>query len=470
MRCATGKVEITPDFQTQLSGDLGVLRWAEQLLEALFARIMILEEEARRMCVVSLDLTIADDESCRRLRRAIAGILGCEEAAVMIHVVQNHTAPALGHFMLDKSVPVPEECEWMLGAEQRYTEMVLERVIDAVPAVAARLEPVSQLSGRALEGRFCFNRRAVDFDNGIFMPGPDWSDGREPRLRMVEGPVDPEVGVIAFRNREERLVGMLLHHTCHPVCVYPAKAISGDWPGDWSCRMEQAMVPGAAALVVNGCCGNLNPWSVFDPDFGSDHRRMGAALAKASERILQQGEWRDGGELRVASRILPLEFREPEAAELGDRLEYYARHPEPDWDIPGVKVKLEWFLAANQAGTIEEIRRRKKLDYEISVFRIGDDALVGLPGEPFVEGQLALKLAFPQHRLFPVHCVNQYVGYVPTRRAFEHPAGRRGHEASFYSWSKLERGALARIVAAAREVAVDAGLTGNNNFSTEVGL
>lgn len=91
-------------------------------------------------------------------------------------------------------------------------------------------------------------------------------------------------------------------------------------------------------------------------------------------------------------------------------------------------------------------RREKPIDYEIQVLRVGNAVLVGLPGEPFVEGQLAIKQASPAVRTIVAHCVNQYVGYIPTRRAFEYPEGRRGHEVNTSTWAKLEPDALDRIV------------------------
>jgi hypothetical protein len=70
---------------------------------------------------------------------------------------------------------------------------------------------------------------------------------------------------------------------------------------------------------------------------------------------------------------------------------------------------------------------------ELQVIRIGDLALVALPGEIFVEIGLAIKNRSP----FPVTAVvglaNDHIGYVPTRRAF----GEGGYETwrTRISWS-----------------------------------
>jgi hypothetical protein len=49
------------------------------------------------------------------------------------------------------------------------------------------------------------------------------------------------------------------------------------------------------------------------------------------------------------------------------------------------------------------LERTATWDYEIQVLRIGPAALVGLPGEPFVEGGLRIKLASPTFPTYIVH-------------------------------------------------------------------
>jgi hypothetical protein len=95
-------------------------------------------------------------------------------------------------------------------------------------------------------------------------------------------------------------------------------------------------------------------------------------------------------------------------------------------------------------------RRQPQLQYEIQAMRIGDTAVVGLPGEPFVEGQLAIKLGSPAPQTYVAHCCSHYVGYLPTREAY----ARGGHEANrtYTYWAKLAPGALETVTAAAVEM------------------
>jgi len=67
---------------------------------------------------------------------------------------------------------------------------------------------------------------------------------------------------------------------------------------------------------------------------------------------------------------------------------------------------------------------RGELATRLSVARIGEIAIVGLPGEPFVELGLALKANpyFP-HTLVVGYC-NDLILYIPTREAY----AQRGYE------------------------------------------
>ena len=113
-------------------------------------------------------------------------------------------------------------------------------------------------------------------------------------------------------------------------------------------------------------------------------------------------------------------------------------------------MEPRWFRAASTR-SVELCRQRDgEFSYEIQAFRIGDLCIVGLPGEPFVEGQLALKVNSPASYLFPAHLTTHYVGYLPTREAY----ARGGHEANedVTYWAKLAPGSLETVIDRAREM------------------
>jgi hypothetical protein len=57
----------------------------------------------------------------------------------------------------------------------------------------------------------------------------------------------------------------MLHFTCHPVNDYCNAslyhAVSPDWCGTWSERVQKMMGMKEIPAVLNGCCGNVTPSS-----------------------------------------------------------------------------------------------------------------------------------------------------------------------------------------------------------------
>jgi len=47
-------------------------------------------------------------------------------------------------------------------------------------------------------------------------------------MRYLEGPIDPEVGVVCFRDGSLNMRSLLVNYTCHPVHVFPKPVVSAD--------------------------------------------------------------------------------------------------------------------------------------------------------------------------------------------------------------------------------------------------
>jgi neutral ceramidase len=446
------QVEITPPAGTHVAGAVCSFRPAEAVLDPLYAKAVVLESEGQRIALVSLDITIITEEWSARLREG-ARKLGLDPTAVMVHAIQTHTAPGVGHFMLDPDFPaLPAELEWVHGGQEAYAEFAIERATQALEQALDALEPVQVAAGSALRDGLAFNRRAVMRDGSVSMLGSYSSIQYPlgpPGVRYAEGPTDPEVGVVCLRNSKLQMVAMLLHFSCHPVSLFPWPVISADWPGTWAQGVQERFGPQCVGLVLNGSCGNLNPWQWLQPDVRSDHRVMGRALAETTEKTVTTLNFSDGAQLDHRLTHLPIPLREmpPETRESVQKT--MEEHPQPVWSSQEPLVAdWEWFHAAS-LWSVELARKRSpELLYEIQAFRVGDTALVGLPGEPFSEGQLALKIASPTYPTYVAHCTSQYVGYIPTREAIS----RGGHEGTLSYWSKLAPEALDMIVERSTEL------------------
>ncbi|HVF10841.1 MAG TPA: hypothetical protein VNA16_08565 [Abditibacteriaceae bacterium] len=454
LRAGVAQVDITPAPGVPLAGAVGALRLTEEILDPLYAKAIVFEAGGRKLCIVALDLTIITKEYTVAIRRAAVAKLGFDTDAVMVHATQTHSAPCVGHIMLDKDFEgVPDELEWINGSDAAYNKFAVERSIAAIEQAHSNLQPARIGVGSGIEGRMAFNRRAVMRDGKVFMPHSPWANNPlgPTQLLYMEGPIDPEVGVLGVRSGAGDLMAVLVNYTCHPVHVFPKPIVSADWPGALADELRQTYGEGCTPIVLNGACGNINPWPPFEPDYeyNGDHRRMGAVLADMARKVTETLEFAEKAVLDWRVKHVGLPFREVDAEQVEADRALLAEYSSPPWtDETRTSIRMDWMLAASRMSAHLQRQREGAFDYEIQVFRIGDTAFVSLPGEPFVEGQLRIKAASPVRHTYIVHCTTQYVGYIPTREAM--PAG--GHEANFSHWSKLAPEALDLVVEGALEL------------------
>jgi len=438
LRAGAAAVDITPAMGTQIDGSIGIRRPAEQVVDPIFARALVMESGGRKVCVLSLDLLAATRPLCDELRAHVAERIGTTPDAVMVHVTQNHAAPSLGHLMCDEENDIfVGELEWMRGSDKSYFPVAVSGALEAAVRADAALRPVRVGVERGIDGRCAFNRRYVLRDGRAEM-------GHGGDVRNVlhrEGPIDPEVGVACFQTESLKPVALLLHHTCHPVHAYPKRYITADWPGAWCSAMRRACGEATVPLVLNGCCGNIAHHDLLTPGHRSTSEGMGAMLAETARAALERIRYAEDADTTVdwLARMVSIPYRDlsPERLAEARKALQEQPHPPPSPTKPGF-FDWDWIYHVGVLDVARLKERTGRFEYEIQAFRIGDLALVALVGEPFVQGQLRIKLESPFPFTFVAHMCNAYVGYLPTPEAIE----RGGYETRLGWGSKLAPEAL----------------------------
>jgi hypothetical protein len=444
VRAGAAELDITPRAGTQVGGSIHLRRPAELVLDNLSVKALVIENAGRTLCLVVLDVLIIVDRLVDEIRAGAAAVLGIDPVNVMVHATQTHNAPAMGDFLVGSGFPdLPEEFAWVRGNDPAYDAYAVERSVEAVRLARAAVQPVAVGAESGVEGRLAFNRRVVMRDGAAAMArGGSQIDHRS---RHLEGPADPELGVVCFRTDALEISVMLVSYTCHPTNLYPRKVISADWPGVVAAELRRRFGGRCVVLVLNGACGNVGPVDPYDPHFQRDHVRMGRALADSAARVLETVTYHADVPLDARRDVLRLPIRDPAAPEVERSRAMLARLPRPQWADPEkTMVDLDWVYAAAIHDLMARRQRQPYVDYEIQTFRLGDTAFVGLPGEPFVEGQLQIKLESPTFPTYVVHNT-AFAGYIPTRRAF----ANGGYETRTNNSSKFEIDALEQIVATA---------------------
>jgi len=444
LRAGAGCADITPALGIQLAGDIGRHRPAEEIRDRLYARVLALASGDARCGIISLDLLAASTAMADAVRRAVAAELEIAPTDVFFSVTQNHAAPNLGHtFVTDECPLFPPEYPWLRGGDDRYNPGCVAQCAAAARAARAHLQPVTLAAGRGIDNRVAFNRRVVLRD-GTARTHPPQCD---PSILHVEGPTDPEVGVLALTGADGTPVSALLHHTCHPTYGYPETFVIADWPGEWAERMRERI--GGIPLVMNGCCGNIHHYNHLDPTFvqtWDGYRPMAAKLTETAMSIMGRLEPVPDAPLAWARTVLrlPLRILTPEVIAQAQAM--VDVHPTPLFtNAEKTTVHWDWVYAVATLDLQATQDRDSYCDYEIQALRVGDFALVALMGEPFVEVQLRIKQQSRARYTQVVHFSNGYAGYIPTADALR----RGGYETWTSNWSKFQPEALEQIGEAA---------------------
>ncbi len=395
------EIDITPPPGTRKIGWI-VEIVGQRALDPLHARAAIFDNGARRIAVIQLDTlsvrwTTADD-----IRRRIAACYGFPPGHILVTATHNHAGPAIANL---GDVKRDDACvEWMTG-----------RAVDVFGAALAQLQPAELGFGACFEFDVSHNRRVLMRDGSARTHGTF----DDPGALCLEGPIDPEVAVIAARGADGGLLGALVNFACHPTHYGPDDVFSAGFPGVLAARLKERGCP--ATLFLNGAAGNLHTADPARSGRGMSMEEAGDRLADDAAGVLARLTFRREVALAAASTTLQLPYRALTDDEIRGRAWGAERFVDPaayDRQMPAL---------------VEKIRARKTQPAEVQALFLDEIALVGIPAEYFVEHGLRIKqAAHPRHALV-AGFANGMVGYVPTQLAFEHG----GYETTFGEGSRL---------------------------------
>ncbi len=383
----------------------------------LAAQALVLTDGKRKTALVGVDvlalgLRIADDVAAQ-----VARLTDIPADSILICATHTHSGPLFNIFATPRADARPAEdrsIEW----ERSLPEKIVRAIVDA----NAGLEPVRLRAGR---GRFTLgtNRRLRRPDGSIQLAA------------NYAGVADAELNVLGVFRDDGSAIAVIMNYPCHGVVLCEDNLLySRDYPGFAMDKVERALAKAGRApigIFLQGATGNIDPRSRGSFEVAAEE---GARMADAALEALADARAVDETELRVRRIPLKLTLKRLDDA-LATARNYVAqtavsleRHRGGD----GYQLKRlrDHHAQAREAlGVLEAVeemnRRDRRVDVErrelathMTIIALGDVALVGLPGEAFVEFGLALKSNPFFSQTFVVGYCNDLIGYIPTRTAY----------------------------------------------------
>lgn len=395
MQAGFADIDITPPIGTKKIGWIIDIT-SEQVLDPLFARVAAFWSGDSAIGFIQLDTLSIRWTTVQEIRRRISERFSFPGENVMVAATHNHAGPATCNCFEVKR-------------DDAYIEWLTERCVAAFGQALAGMQPAEIGFGHTFEWEVAHNRRVVMRDGTTRCHGTF----ANPDALYLEGPIDPEVAVLAARGTDGVLLGCIVNFTCHPTHHGGDTCLSGGYPGALAREMKARGCP--VTVFLNGASGNIHHSDPIQHGGGMDYPQIGAKLAEDAAAVLAGMAFSGNLPLGASKATVQLPYRTLTDNEVNGTVSGAQRFIDPQL--------YDTYMTALQ----ERIRTRGTQPAEVQALSIGNTTFVSIPAEYFVEHGLRIKVdSFPRHVLVVGHA-NGMVGYVPTREAF----ARGGYETTF---------------------------------------
>jgi hypothetical protein len=402
LRVATFDMDATPPIGSLMAYDPVTNRWELGLR----ARGIVLLGAGEPIVLCAVDWIGLANEGHDAFRDALARAAVTSPRRVAVHSLHQHDAPDCdfsAERILNEAGLDPRQFE---GRFQRQVLADLERAVrESLP----RAQPLTHLGlGEARVDQVASNRRILGPDGKV--RATRWTATKDPAIRAEpEGTIDPILSLVSLWNGE-RPVAVLSYYATHPQSYYRTGMPNPDFPG-LARFFRQLAVPAALHIHFTGAGGNIGAGKYND---GSPENRLALAerLADGMRRA-----WESTKRQLIS------------AADVSWTVESVALPPAKHLTAAKLESDLKerpgTFAAAGGASRLAWLRRcQAGHQLDVQCLKLGRSRILHLPGELFVEYQLAAKAARPD--LFVA--LAAYGDYAPWYIGTEVAYGEGGYE------------------------------------------
>jgi hypothetical protein len=403
---------LSADDTMVIGGGIGPGKAKGQEGELRASAVAIEDARGGRVALIACDVLMIERDVLDRAARRIERETGIPFDRILINATHTHHAPT--------TVTVHG-----YERDEVFTRQVEEKIVQAAGKAARRLAPGTFLFRLGEESSVGKNSRLLLGDGTIYWTGP-YNDAVRPT-----GPFDPELPVLAFRRRDGGLEAVLFNHSTHTIGTRKPGVRSPSFYGLAAQELEKER--GGTFVFFEGASGSTHNLDVpaAEATYRIHHAVAGALDAARDRRVDRVDAIRK--EITVKVR----HFREED----DDRavVSYCAKRIK---DAAAARSVIETFRAMRRKLASRQGEARKTW---VQAVRIGDVAIVGVPGEFFTALGEEIKRRSPFRYTCVFELANDYIGYIPDLSGYE----RGGYQVWTGLHSYLEPGTGEQIVAEA---------------------
>jgi hypothetical protein len=415
MRFCCASEVFTPDLPVFMHGFGAREHKSEGIHDHLYVKAVLLEAN-KQLLILTIDALGSDRSFVDGIKDALLEKFGLGHDEVLINFSHTHHSIFFTGLDADKrrgAYSIGQE-KWPVSeSEVDYTEdetlfrSMRETIIKMMDFCRRNLIEGELNVGRAISN-FAVSRRKPE-PNGDIVWRP-----------YYEGEIDKELLVLKLTDQWGSVKGILYNYGCHTTAMGTQMKLSNDFAGKTSRLLEESY-PGATALFLQGCAGELKPLRSADGDkFRSlsyeEMEQAGTDLANDVIGLLEKGSFkkiRCNFKTTLADPLLYTEQTEASA------YEPIANNPASSTFYRNAAIRT---IDAIRDGSIKD-----RLPHYICVWHLDENTrLVAMEGEVSTEYSLMIKKLLSPYTTLTLGYTNGVYCYVPTRKMI----GEGGYEAN----------------------------------------
>lgn len=391
-------------FETDITPPLGYplcAGWyppARGITDRLTARGIVLTGSEKPVVLVALDWAELSNRDHLRWRQALAAAAGTDPDRVAVQCTHTHSSPWPDRDAQNLLDEAGFTNIVMIGT---WSEEIRDSVADAVRGAMKTLKPCTQIAtGQARVDQVASTRRIMGTDGKV--KHIRWTKTKDPAVQAEpEGLIDPFLKTIAFMDGDKKLA-VLHYYAVHPTSFDGDGLVTPEFVGLARNRRQQedGNVP---HLYFTGCGGNITAGKYNDgnptnrPVLTEKMYRAMVASEKDMRRApLKEWTW------KVSPVFLPPKESMNEAS-LNEMLR-----------APGGSSQ-----SRSRAAMMLTYMKRQDLPIPVTCLQIGSDiCILNLPGETFIEYQLAAEKERPDAFVAVAGYGDLGTGYITLEKSF----------------------------------------------------
>jgi hypothetical protein len=403
LRIGTFKFNVTPPIGSPVAYAM-----TRSIDDSLFAKGIIILSEEEPIVLCAVDWIGIANEGLDAWRTTLAEAAGTSVDRVSVHALHQHDGVRCD-FTTSKILDRYGLGGWRYDTD--FLHSTISLASNAVQEAKNKAQIVTHIgTGKAIVDKVASNRRVLGSDGMVEIVRYSRTTDSA-AIAAPEGLIDPWLKCVSFWNEDQPIV-TLNYYTTHPMSHYGLGDVSSDFVG--IARESREDILGFPQIYLSGAGGNITAGKYND---GSPERRY--VLADRVEKAMTEA-WESTKKSPIVSNDLTwntADVQLPLGAHLVEA-ELISQLESDDAD------SLQKFTAAKHLAWLN--RTNQGHPTQVSALSIKDVWLLNLPGELFVEYQLAAQEMRPNDFV----CTAAYEEYGPGYVCTEIAYSQGGYESS----------------------------------------